>query len=176
MTISFKKAYISSFSVQVPQGRHFINRRCNLRTANHNHFTKSRRVGCKKFGNDANKCSFSFFLKTLFFISNLSRISPPLISSTLFPYYSANKGIRFREGCVCHQLLRLLLENKVFSIYFYERIFEKISSLFLVTSNISQPENPTFLVMINLSCIENNFKVEPLQTINIINNDTRRPY
>ena len=29
--------------MQVPQGRHFINRRCNLRTANHNHSSKSRR-------------------------------------------------------------------------------------------------------------------------------------
>ena len=29
--------------MQVPQGRHFINRRCNLRTANLNHTTKSRR-------------------------------------------------------------------------------------------------------------------------------------
>ena len=74
-----------------------------------------------KFGNDAKKCSFSFFLKTLFFINNLSRKSCLLISSTLFPsYYSANKEIREMLASVCF-LLRSLLENKVFSKFFYER-------------------------------------------------------
>ena len=58
------------------------------------HDVESRRVGCKKFVNNAKKCSFSFFLKTLFFISNLSRIRCHLIFSTLFPYYSTNKAIR----------------------------------------------------------------------------------
>ena len=74
-------------------------------------------VGCKKFGNDAKKCSFSFFLKTLFFISNLSRIRCLLIFSTLFPYYSANKRIREMLSSVC-LLLSVLIENKGFPSYF----------------------------------------------------------
>ena len=84
----------------------------------------SLQVGCKKFGNDAKKCSFSFFLKTLFFISNLSRIRCLLIFSTLFPYYSANKRIREMLSSVC-LLLSVLIENKGFP-YGKFRIFHNV--------------------------------------------------
>ena len=76
------------------------------------------------------KCSFSFFLKTLFSISTLSRIICHPNPLPLFPYYQANNGIREILWSIC-LLLRVLIENKGFSTFFNERIFEKLTSNFL---------------------------------------------
>ena len=77
------------------------------------------RVGCKKYGIFAKKCSFVFlnpYLLGFPLIAHVPDIYPPL-----FPYYKRNKGIRGVGYQAPASLLRVLLKIRVLAISFFER-------------------------------------------------------
>ena len=71
----------------------------------------------------------SFFIKTLFVKSSLSRLSIPTFSFPLLGYSMKNKGIR-EIFDIFHLLLRVLLDNKVFSNSHFLNAFLKKKKIY----------------------------------------------